>query len=374
MKPSAPSISSNLPSLPSVDAHTPHPSQVRRDHLRRRRHHDLDPRRQAQCDPSRHRPLHPARHAPFLRELQRQARRILCLQTPGIMGPEYYFEIAAHFHADGPNVAGIAAVMSRYGVVPVAQTNSLDACPETPRSRPFSCYPLRAYTSSRLIATSPRRQFPSSTLCHPHHQPSTSPPTAPPRPSTSSPTSTSPTSTSTSRRPPAPPRACTSTTPSSKTTPPPASRRRSPRSTTYEKKIEAIDPSALDATVAADREILLNNIRSQLLTLEVIRPWEKNPDTYSSGVTNSIFVIMERPYASGEYSPARRRRARKADPAGLRRSPQEPQESAAHLHRDRPRTDRRRSSASSRTTSPAPSPTRHRCRRPRPTSRNPTPP
>src|SRR5665213_319675 len=68
----------------------------------------------------------------------------------------------------------------------------------------------------------------------------------------------------------------------------------------FEKKVEAIDPTALDASVAGDREILLNNIRSQLLTLEVIRPWEKNPDNYSSGVTNSIFVIMERPYAPAE--------------------------------------------------------------------------
>jgi uncharacterized protein (DUF885 family) len=67
---------------------------------------------------------------------------------------------------------------------------------------------------------------------------------------------------------------------------------------TFEKKVEAIATSALDASVAADREILLNNIRSQLLTLEVIRPWEKNPDIYSSGITNSAFVIMERPYAS----------------------------------------------------------------------------
>jgi uncharacterized protein (DUF885 family) len=66
----------------------------------------------------------------------------------------------------------------------------------------------------------------------------------------------------------------------------------------YEKKIEAIDPSALDASIAGDREILLNNIHSQLLTLEVIRPWEKNPDIYSSGITSSAFVIMERPYAS----------------------------------------------------------------------------
>ena len=29
----------------------------------------------------------------------------------------------------------------------------------------------------------------------------------------------------------------------------------------------------------------------------MIRGWEKNPDEYSSGITNSAFVIMERPYA-----------------------------------------------------------------------------
>ena len=65
----------------------------------------------------------------------------------------------------------------------------------------------------------------------------------------------------------------------------------------FDKKITAIDPSELDASVAADREILLNNIHSALLTLEVIRPFASNPDTYSSGITNSAFVIMERPYA-----------------------------------------------------------------------------
>jgi uncharacterized protein (DUF885 family) len=66
----------------------------------------------------------------------------------------------------------------------------------------------------------------------------------------------------------------------------------------YEKKVEAIDPAALDGPVASDRDILLNNIKSELLSLEVIRGWEKNPDNYSSGITGSAFVIMERPYAS----------------------------------------------------------------------------
>ena len=65
----------------------------------------------------------------------------------------------------------------------------------------------------------------------------------------------------------------------------------------FEKKMAVIDPKALDAEPAADYQILLNNVRSNLLQLEVIRGWEKNPDTYSSGVTNSIFVLMERPYA-----------------------------------------------------------------------------
>src|ERR1039457_4255160 len=65
----------------------------------------------------------------------------------------------------------------------------------------------------------------------------------------------------------------------------------------FEKKVEAIDGSALDASAAADRDILLNNIKSELLSLEVIRGWEKNADNYSSGITSSAFVIMERPYA-----------------------------------------------------------------------------
>ncbi len=66
----------------------------------------------------------------------------------------------------------------------------------------------------------------------------------------------------------------------------------------YEQKIGAIDASALDASIAGDREMLLNSIRSQLLSLEVIRNWEKNPDLYSSGITGSVFVLMSRNFAA----------------------------------------------------------------------------
>ncbi len=67
-----------------------------------------------------------------------------------------------------------------------------------------------------------------------------------------------------------------------------------------ERKVEAVPAEALDASVAGDRAILLNAIRSSLLTLEVIRPWEKNPDMYSSGMAQSAFVLMSRPYAPAQ--------------------------------------------------------------------------
>ncbi len=52
-----------------------------------------------------------------------------------------------------------------------------------------------------------------------------------------------------------------------------------------------------DFVPRSDREIVLGNIRSQLLTLETIRPWEKNADNYSSTCANGAFVLMERKFA-----------------------------------------------------------------------------
>jgi hypothetical protein len=66
----------------------------------------------------------------------------------------------------------------------------------------------------------------------------------------------------------------------------------------FEKRVESFDGKSLSETEAADRESVLSNIRGTLLTLETIRPWEQNPDTYSSGMTNSIYTIMSRKFAS----------------------------------------------------------------------------
>jgi quercetin dioxygenase-like cupin family protein len=54
--------------------------------------------------------------------------RILCLQTPGIMGPEYYYELASHYTQDGiADLASIASTMHRYGVVPITCNQHLSA-------------------------------------------------------------------------------------------------------------------------------------------------------------------------------------------------------------------------------------------------------
>ncbi len=48
---------------------------------------------------------------------------------------------------------------------------------------------------------------------------------------------------------------------------------------------------------STDRDLILNAIRSDLLELERIRMWQKNPDPYSSGMTNSVFILMSRTFA-----------------------------------------------------------------------------
>jgi len=47
----------------------------------------------------------------------------------------------------------------------------------------------------------------------------------------------------------------------------------------------------------SDRDLVLADINSKLLALENIRQWETNPDIYSSGITNSAFLIMSRRFA-----------------------------------------------------------------------------
>ncbi len=65
----------------------------------------------------------------------------------------------------------------------------------------------------------------------------------------------------------------------------------------YLAKVEAIDPATLSEWVRGDRELLISSIRSGLLTLETTRPLERDPDAYSSGLSDAAFVLMEREFA-----------------------------------------------------------------------------
>ena len=66
----------------------------------------------------------------------------------------------------------------------------------------------------------------------------------------------------------------------------------------FEARFAAVPADQLDLTSQGDLELLLGNIHSTLLALNTTRLWEKDPDQYSSGISNAAFVLMERTFAS----------------------------------------------------------------------------
>src|SRR5207237_1582363 len=65
-------------------------------------------------------------------------------------------------------------------------------------------------------------------------------------------------------------------------------------------EFEKLDAGALSPEAAADHALVVSSINSALLELEEIRQWQKNPDVYSSGITQSAFLIMARKFAAPE--------------------------------------------------------------------------
>jgi uncharacterized protein (DUF885 family) len=65
----------------------------------------------------------------------------------------------------------------------------------------------------------------------------------------------------------------------------------------WEIDVRNFDARGLSDGAAADRELVLAQIEGQLLALDSIRAWEKNPDIYSSGITTAIYTIMSRNFA-----------------------------------------------------------------------------
>jgi uncharacterized protein (DUF885 family) len=68
----------------------------------------------------------------------------------------------------------------------------------------------------------------------------------------------------------------------------------------FRDRVNAIDPSALSVDTRLDREQLLHAIDSRILMLAVVRPWAKDADSYSSGLTNTAYVMIKRRFAPSE--------------------------------------------------------------------------
>jgi len=68
----------------------------------------------------------------------------------------------------------------------------------------------------------------------------------------------------------------------------------------YLGRMEKFDSKSMPLAERQDYQLVVNNLKSTLLELEDIRSWEKDPDRYSSGLTNSAFVIMSRKFAPPE--------------------------------------------------------------------------
>jgi uncharacterized protein (DUF885 family) len=68
----------------------------------------------------------------------------------------------------------------------------------------------------------------------------------------------------------------------------------------YLGRLDNFDSKSLPLQERQDYQLVVNNLKSTLLELEDIRSWEKNPDRYSSGLTQSAFGIMSRQFAPPE--------------------------------------------------------------------------
>ncbi len=65
----------------------------------------------------------------------------------------------------------------------------------------------------------------------------------------------------------------------------------------FKTSLEAIDPKSLSLNNRLDREMLLLSLESRRIGDEEVRGWARDPDNYSSGITNAAFALIKRDYA-----------------------------------------------------------------------------
>ncbi len=67
--------------------------------------------------------------------------------------------------------------------------------------------------------------------------------------------------------------------------------------TKFRKEFGKVQRSTLNEISAGDLDVLTSTIDSRLLELQAIQMWKKDPDTYPSSVSYSIFLVMRRNFA-----------------------------------------------------------------------------
>ena len=85
----------------------------------------------------------------------------------------------------------------------------------------------------------------------------------------------------------------------------------------FRERVAAIDAASLSLERQLDREQLLRAIDSRLLTLEALRPWAVDPDSYSSGLTRTAYIMIKRNFAPPEERLRQLIAREKAMPAAL---------------------------------------------------------
>jgi len=85
----------------------------------------------------------------------------------------------------------------------------------------------------------------------------------------------------------------------------------------FRERVAAIDAASLSMERQLDREQLLRAIDARLLTLETVRPWAVDPDSYSSGLTRTAYIMIKREFAPPEERLRKLIAREKAMPAAL---------------------------------------------------------
>ena len=68
----------------------------------------------------------------------------------------------------------------------------------------------------------------------------------------------------------------------------------------FRTRLDAVDAKALSLDAALDLDETKHTLDGRLLRNDVIRPWARDPDSYSSGITNDAFVMISRTFAPPE--------------------------------------------------------------------------